>query len=299
MYSIVVPLRNAESFIPLLLPSLIAQQNCDEIIIVDSDSTDATARLLSYYPISYIHILSSQFNHGSTRDMAMRLAKNDIVVFLTQDALPISADTIRNLVSSFENPSVGLVYGRQLPRPEAMPIEAHARLFNYPEKNQLKSFEDRTILGIKTTFCSNSFSAYRKSAYESVGGFPSNVILSEDTFIAAKMLKNGYRIAYNADACVYHSHGYTIFEEFSRYFDTGVFHARESWIRDEFGGAEGEGTRFVKSEISYLMKNAPYLIPHIFIRNFMKFLGYRLGLVEKILPLYLKRNLGMNKRYWD
>lgn len=44
-------------------------------------------------------------------------------------------------------------------------------------------------------------------------------------------------------------------------FDIGVFHSREAWIRDAFGGAEGEGTRFVLSEMTYLVRHAPWLIP--------------------------------------
>ena len=45
----------------------------------------------------------------------------------------------------------------------------------------------------------------------------------------------------------YHSHNYTFFEEFKRYFDVGVFHEKESWILEEFGQASGEGANYVKS----------------------------------------------------
>ncbi len=297
-YSIVVPFRNAEAFIGLLLPKLLEQYNCIEIIAIDSESTDATAQLLNSYPVKYIHILASEFNHGATRDMAMRLAASEIVVFLTQDALPTSADAISRLVSSFDDPAVAMAYGRQLPRQTAKPIEAHARLFNYPAKSQIKSFEDRVTLGIKTAFCSNSFAAYRKSSYLEAGGFPANVILSEDTFLAAKMLKYGHKIAYNTDACVYHSHDYTIFEEFCRYFDIGVFHSKEHWIREEFGGAEGEGIKYINSELKYLLKTSPHLLVQVFFRNFMKFLGFKLGINERALPVWFKKYISLNKNYW-
>lgn len=297
-YSIVVPFRNAEAFIGLLLPRLLEQYNCIEIIAIDSESADATAQLLSSYPIKYIHILASEFNHGATRDMAMRLAASEIVVFLTQDALPVSSDSLATLVSSFEDESVGVAYGRQLPHKDAKPFGAHARLFNYPKESRLKTYTDKSELGIKTPFCSNSFAAYRKSAYLEVGGFPTDTILSEDMLAAAKMLKAGYKVAYNANSCVYHSHDYGITEEFRRYFDTGVFHARNSWIREEFGGAEGEGARYVSSELRYLAKSAPYLIPQLFIRNAAKLFGFRLGLIEDTLALWLKKKLSMHKDYW-
>ncbi|HRF57710.1 MAG TPA: glycosyltransferase [Campylobacterales bacterium] len=297
-YSIVVPFRNAEAFIGLLLPRLLEQHNCIEIIAIDSESTDATAQLLSSYPIKYIHILASEFNHGATRDMAMRLAASEIVVFLTQDALPDASDSLATLVNSFEDESVGIAYGRQLPHKDAKPFGAHARLFNYPKESRLKTYTDKSELGIKTPFCSNSFAAYRKSAYLEVGGFPTDTILSEDMLAAAKMLKAGYKVAYNADSCVYHSHDYGITEEFRRYFDTGVFHARNSWIREEFGGAGGEGARYVSSELRYLAKGAPYLIPQLFIRNAAKLFGFRLGLIEDTLALWLKKKLSMHKGYW-
>ena len=298
-FSVVVPIRNAKEYIPYLLPRLLEQKGCSEIIIIDSDSQDGSASLLAQYPIIYKHIFVTEFNHGATRDMIMDEVKNDIVVFLTQDALPAFSDSLLTLVTSFEDLRVGVAYGRQLPKLGANPIEAHARLFNYPEISQLKQFEDRSMLGIKTAFSSNSFAAYRKSLYKEVGGFPSHVILSEDTFLAAKMLQAGYCVAYNAKACVYHSHDYTLFEEFRRYFDIGVFHANERWIREVFGAAEGEGMRFVRSEMRYLMQHKKLLIPEALFRTLLKWIGYRAGISYTKIPLKLCKKLSMHQRYWS
>ena len=85
---------------------------------------------------------------------------------------------------------------------------------------------------MKTAFNSNSFAAYRRKALKDVGGFPINTILSEDMYVTAKMLLKNWSVAYCADAKVYHSHNYTIWQEFKRYFDIGVFHAKEAWIRN-------------------------------------------------------------------
>lgn len=109
---------------------------------------------------------------------------------------------------------------------------------------------------MKTAFISNSFAAYRKQAIQEVGGFPTHTILCEDMFVAARMLLNGWKVAYVSDACVYYSHNYTILQEFKRYFDIGVFHAREKWIRDSFGQAEGSGIAFVKMEIKAILKKS-------------------------------------------
>jgi rhamnosyltransferase len=97
-------------------------------------------------------------------------------------------------------------------------------------------------------------------------------------FVACKMLQQGYNIAYQADAIVYHSHSYSLSQEFKRYFDMGKFHTQEQWILDDFGKAEGEGKKFVISEIKYLVKNGNfYLLPLMVIRTAFKFLGYKIG----------------------
>jgi rhamnosyltransferase len=158
---------------------------------------------------------------------------------------------------------------------------------------------DSPKFGIKTAFISNSFAAYRRTALLSVGGFPSNTILSEDTYVAAKMLLAGWKIAYCADAMVYHSHNYGFIEEFKRYFDIGVFHAREPWIRQAFGQAEGEGMRYVRSELKYLWSKDYKLIPSAILRTILKLLGYKLGFMEQKIPMWLKVHLSMNKQYWN
>jgi rhamnosyltransferase len=113
-------------------------------------------------------------------------------------------------------------------------------------------------------------------------------------FVAAKMLMNGWKVAYRADARTFHSHNYTIWQEFKRYFDIGVFHAREKWIRDVFGEAEKNGLGFVRYEVENLKKK-PWLIPAMIMRDGMKFIGYRLGIIEASLPIAFKKKLSMNK----
>ena len=133
---------------------------------------------------------------------------------------------------------------------------------------------------------------------DNVGGFPNDTILSEDMYVAAKMLMAGWKISYVSSAKVYHSHDYSVIDEFKRYFDIGVFHERESWIREKFGQAEGEGGRFVLNEVKYLYESSPMLIPSMIVRDGMKYLGYRLGLKERFIPRAIKKRFSMNPRFW-
>jgi rhamnosyltransferase len=154
-------------------------------------------------------------------------------------------------------------------------------------------------MGIKSIFISNSFAAYRREALLASGGFPKNVIFGEDTITAARLLLSGWKVAYVAEAQVYHSHSYTWKQEFKRYFDIGVLHARARWLLQEFGTAGGEGGRFVRSELRYLWPLHWSLIPSALIRTALKLVGYRLGRIEKRLSPGLKRRLSMHPGFWD
>lgn len=272
----------------------------DSIIVIDSSSTDQTAELARNAGFQVEIIPQECFGHARTRNQALELISPDIdiVVFLTQDAILADSHSLEKLVGCFKNEKVGTAYGRQLPSADASPLAAHARLFNYPEQGNIKSWDDREFLGLKAAFTSNSFAAHRLQALVEVGGFPENVIVSEDTFVSAKMLKAGWLNQYCAEACVFHSHNYSYIQEFSRYFDIGVFHARQQWIRQFFGHAEGEGKRFVVSEITYLWGKFIFLIPSALLRTVFKYLGFRLGLCEERLPNKLKKWLSMQKHYW-
>lgn len=270
------------------------------VLVIDSGSPVDVLTIAQEAGFSIHEIAAANFNHGGTRQFAVDSNPDfDVIVFLTQDAILVSPDSIVNLLEVFASDDVGAVYGRQLPRPGAGLIEAHARLFNYPASSHVCDFGDAASIGIKAAFMSNSFAAYRTEALTAVGGFPSDVILGEDTIVAAKMLMAGWKVAYQADAQVYHSHDYNYLQEFRRYFDIGVMHTRESWMLDAFGAPEGEGGRFVRSELKYLLKQAPWLIPSAVLRTGLKYAGYRLGRVERFLPLRAKRALSMHPGFWQ
>lgn len=297
---LVIPTRNGFEELTRLMRSLPTQSRGIDVCIVDSSSTDSTVDVAQRHGARVHHIEVSEFNHGGTRQMMVNQHPDyDVYVFMTQDACLADEYAIDRIVAPFIDPAVGAVCGRQLPHLDAKPLAMHARFFNYPPTSRVKSMTDAHELGIKTPFISNSFSAYRRSALIEVGGFPKHVVLSEDMYVAAKMLIEGWKVAYAGDAVCRHSHNYTLLEEFRRYFDQGVFHAREPWIRQRFGGAGGEGLRYVKSELSFLGLSCLHLWPEALIRNALKLVAYKLGQKERLLPIRLKRRLAMHKRYWD
>lgn len=268
-------------------------------LVVDSSSSDRTGALAAQRGFEVITIDKMEFNHGGTRDMAINhLSDCEILIFLTQDALLADEKAFENILSSFDDPLVAVAYGRQLPHLDAGPIGSHARLYNYSALSAVKTAADIPVCGFKTIFCSNSFSAYRRADYLVIGGFKRDLIFGEDAHITGRLILDGKKSVYNAAAAVYHSHDYSFREDARRYFDIGVFHARDPWMTEKFGGASGEGVLFVKSQTNYLLRNAWYLLPSAALRTLIKFGFYRLGRIEERLPLKLKRSLSMNRRYW-
>ncbi len=299
---IIVPVRNggtrwreaaAALRAALYDPSLVA--------VVDSSSTDGSDRVALDNGFELEQIDPRTFNHGATRQWAVErfCSGKSFVVFLTHDAVIEGAASITALLAGFSDTAVAAAYGRQVPHPGAGPFEAHMALFNYGCASDTHSLADAARLGIKTAYLSNSFAAYRLSALRACGGFPSHLILGEDTCVAVKMLLAGRKIRYCAQARVRHSHAYTIVQDAQRYFDFGVLHAQLPELMRHFGAAEGEGARFVRSELRYFSTNSPWRLPLVPLRNAARYAGYRLGRMFRRLPPRLCRRLSMTKVYWS
>ena len=298
--SVIIPTYNASSYLPKLIPALQEQSIDYELLIIDSSSTDDTVAQLEPIAHKILTIPQSQFDHGGTRTIAAKAASGEILIFITQDALPVDSHSFENILNAFDSPQVAVAYGRQLAFKQTNIFGKHLRTFNYGDTSYIRTLQDKETYGMKTIFLSDSFSAYRKEAMQEVDYFKDNLIVGEDNHIAAKLLLAGHSIAYRADAQVYHSHSYGPYVEFQRYFDIGVYHTCEHWILEQFGKAEGEGGRYVKSELRYLLSHHAYLrLPEFILRNGLKYVGYKLGQHYTKLPLSWVKKLSMHTSWWD
>ena len=258
--SVIIPTLNAEHEIDGLLIALEHQSiQPVEILIVDSASEDKTIELVRQHKrVRLLKIDRQAFNHGTTRDMALRKSNGDFVCFLTQDAVPVSGDYLKRLVAPMvEDPSIALVSGRQLPKADARRFEQLVREFNYPDSPSVRSKGDLEQFGIKTFFASDTCSAYRRSSYLECGGFD-HVNTNEDMLMAARFIASGLKVAYEPRAEVYHSHNLTPSEQFARNRAVGFF--LETHADDLVHASEiGEGGRLVKAVSSQLLREGNLL----------------------------------------
>jgi len=250
-----------------------------------------------YDKVKVFHLSKKEFDHGKTRRMGVEKSAADIFVMMTQDALPADENLLFHLMEHLEG-DVAVSYARQLPVEDCSPEECYSRKFNYPETSYRKGKEDLPKMGIKTFFCSNVCAAYRREIYEEFGGFVEKTIFNEDMIYAANVVEAGYKIAYEAQAKVVHSHNYTPMQQLRRNFDLGVSQAQHPECFANLS-SESEGMKLVKDTTRYLWKEKKILrIPYFYILCVYKYAGYLLGKKYKKLPRKMILFLTSNKEYW-
>lgn len=250
------------------------------------------------YHASIHHIKQVDFDHGGTRAFGASLSDADLLLFMTQDAIPADESLVEEIMKPFQDSNVAAAYARQLAQSDADEIESFTRIFNYPAKSRIKSKADLEQLGIKTYFCSNVCACYRRSVYEQLGGFVHKTIFNEDMIYASKVIENDYSIAYVATARVFHSHHYSYRQQFSRNFDLAVSHAQYPEAFKQ-GKSESEGIKLVLSTVNHLIKRHSYFkVVDLFFMSAFKYAGFYFGKRYKKLPKKLVLKWTMNKGYW-
>ena len=123
-----IPTRNGAEFLDRTLNAL-ARQICAipwDVLIIDSGSTDGTLDILARWhhhvpvPFRVESIHPTAFNHGDTRNLLAARSAGELLVFLTQDAIPTGTDWLKaTLARNFDDPQVGGAYCRNVPRHDA------------------------------------------------------------------------------------------------------------------------------------------------------------------------------------
>lgn len=225
-----------------------------------------------------IHNLTQwEFDHGATRNEGASHSDADILVFMTQDAVPKNEYLIEDLIEPLSDENVVVSYARQMPDENSSLSECFTRSFNYPDKDEVKSSRDLKQLGIKTFFCSNVCAAYKKSYFDACGGFVKHAIFNEDMVYAGNAVNAGKSIAYASKAQVVHTHEYTNKQQFRRNFDLAVSQAMHPEVFEGIS-SESEGKKYVMAAFTYFKnKDRAGLIVPFVITCVWKYAGFRLG----------------------
>lgn len=295
---VLIPTFQAAKHLPHCLPPLIHSPLKPKILIIDSSSTDGTVELARLMGVETVVIPQKEFNHGTTREKGRHLLHTPLVVMMTQDAYATSPDMLEKLVQPLLNQEASVTYARQLPHQGASIFAAFSRTFNYPEKSHIRSLQDISMYGVYTFFCSNSCAAYLNTALDEIGGF-SPTLFGEDTWAVAQLLHRHHRIAYVAEATVHHSHDYTLKQEFCRHFDMGLARQAYQHLLSVGGTDHQRGKAYIRALLQEIQQKNSSQIPYALLQTCAKFLGYHLGKRSAHTPVWFKKKLSSQKRYWE
>ncbi|WP_249019033.1 glycosyltransferase family 2 protein [Conexibacter sp. S30A1] len=294
MLSIVIPVKDGGDDLARCLAAIDAQiiDEPVEIIAVDSGSSDDSVETALRHGATVLRIPPEEFTHGGSRNLGAEHAHGRILVFISQDALPMGTGWLSALVAPLrDDENVAGVYGRQLAHPEAAAAEVYFLNFMYGPNGRRQRARSVAQVSMDTTLFSNVNSAIRRELWQRFP-FSSDIVMSEDQEWSRRVLLAGYDLIYEPHAPVRHSHSYTLLAAFRRFFDSGVS-AERAYMTAESHSASvlrGRAARYVVGEVWWLWRTGKArLIPYNAIYELAKMLGLLAGLNHRRIPLSLKR----------
>lgn len=223
--SIVIPTKNAGALFQKTLDGIKGQkyEGNIELIVIDSGSTDHTVAIASQHRATIILIPPGEYDHGLTRNRAIERASGEIIVLMSQDAVPGDQYLIRNFVTAFDDEKVAGAYARQIPWEDADVITKR-NLNNWltgRDTEELRWIRDwqayKNLSPMEHYyFCNfdNVCSAIRRSVWQAFP-FKANEF-GEDIDWAQRALEAGWKIAYWPSSYVIHSHRRSLKYEYDR-----------------------------------------------------------------------------------
>lgn len=219
------------------------------------------------------------------------------LVFLSTDVDICDRTWLRNLLAPFVDPGVAGVYGRQLPRDDASPMETVFIHTRYPSTRREYALPPHGP--IRDLAFSNNNSAIRRHVWEAIQ-LP-EMLKSEDQEWAKRAILAGHTIVYVPTARVYHSHHYTLTQVFKEYFDSG---ATLPYVYDDPRIATPEfltqGLRYEFAALRYLLTHGyASCVPYALLYDFMKLLGYSMGRGWRFMPVWMRKAFSKKANHWD
>ncbi len=212
--SVAVPTLNGAEALERTLAAVRAQAPA-EIVVLDSESTDATRAVAERFG-AHVHLIArAEFGHGRGRNRLMELATGDRVAFLTQDAVPAGDGWLAALLE----PGEALTYGPYVApagAPASLRREYDEWFAREPRVYRLADLPDPPMPGWPT-FVSSANMCLARRAWNAVPF--RDVPYAEDQQLGLDLLRAGFAKAYVPAAAVVHGHEYAPGERLRRWFD--------------------------------------------------------------------------------
>lgn len=276
--SVICPIYNGEQYIEDLYRNINKQKkvNVKEVKFILTESKDNSENVLKNLNVNYEKISPKAFSHSLVREKAAFEAKGEILVFITQDIKINNNDWLYELVKNIENGKCDAAFSRQIAY-DNHTIEKYTREINYPSESRIVSKDDLEDLGLMTFFFSDAASAIFKETFLKLNGYDGkNLPTNEDMYFAYKLIMNGYKISYEAESIVIHSHELSFKETYKRYKDIGKFMKENSYINKYSANSRGVDV-FI-----YIIKRIKeerklYFLPKVFMNFVARFVGMKFG----------------------
>jgi rhamnosyltransferase len=215
--SIVVRALNEAEHLPRLIEGLKHQTiQPDEVILVDSGSTDDSVAIAQAAGWKVTHIAKKDFSFGRSLNLGCDFAKGDILVMLSAHVYPVYDTYLEHMIQPFERSQTGITYGRQVGDERTKFSESRV---------MLKWFPEESIFDQGHPFSNNANAAVRKKLWETYK-YDEELTGLEDLEFARRAQADGHRIAYVAEAPVVHVHEETWSIVRNRYRREAIAYAR-------------------------------------------------------------------------
>ena len=220
--SIIIPTRNRSKVLQKALESIFNQDLSKkhfEVIIVDNGSTDDTKNIVNSFVtkidnLVYIYDENPGLHVG--RHHGLLEARASILVYVDDD-IEATPTWLEGILESFEDESVVLVGGKNLPKFESTPPSWILKMYEKGGKQKVVGFLSILDFGnevqeINPNFVFGCNFSIRKSVLLEAGGFhpdgmPQNLIKYRgdgESYVSEFILEKGYKTIYNPKASVYH-----------------------------------------------------------------------------------------------